>query len=143
MAEARKVLYEGMFLLHQGAIASDFSGCIDHVTGIIERYGGEIVLCRKWEERRLAYDIQGQRRGTFLLIYFNAPGSAITKIERDCNLSEKVLRTLIIRADHIGEAELEVARKEGDISVEGALRAGGDDAEQGEESERAQAGAEA
>ena len=140
MADLRKVLYEGMFLLHQGAIASDFPGCIDHVTGIIERHGGQIVLCRKWEERRLAYDIQGQRRGTFLLIYFSAPGSAITKIERDCNLSEKVLRTLIIRADHIGETELEVARKDGDVSAEAALRGGG---EEDGVAVRADAGAEA
>lgn len=149
MAEVRKVFYEGMFLLHQGAIASDFAGCVDHVTGIIERHGGEIRLCKKWEERKLAYPIKGQRRGTFLLIYFDAPGAAVAKIDRDCHLSEKVLRIQVIRADHIGEAELEVARKDGDISAEAALRgAGEEENNQGEqadgreaESETAQASA--
>lgn len=127
MADVKKVLYEGMFLLHQGAIATDFAGTVDHVTGIIERHDGEILLCKKWEERKLAYPIQGQRRGTFLVIYFNAPGASITKIERDCHLSEKVLRIMIIRGDHIGEAELEAARKDGDIAAEAALRGDGDE----------------
>ena len=67
-------LYEGLFLLNQEAVASDFAGCIDFVRNVFERAGAELVVLRKWTEMRLAYEIKGQRRGVFLLAYFNVSG---------------------------------------------------------------------
>jgi len=124
MVESSRQLYEGLFLLNQAAVAGDFGGCVDHLKEILERAGAEILLLKKWEERKLAYEIKGQRRGSFLLAYFHAPGEGLSRIERDCNLSERVIRSLVIRADHVGEVELEVARKDGDLLAETVLREG-------------------
>ena len=105
-AQDQTRLYEGMFLLRQEAVANDFGGCVEFLRTSFDRAGAEVLVLRRWDERRLAMDIKGQRRGVFLLAYFNAGGASVTGIERDCALSEHVLRCLIIRADHIGEAEL-------------------------------------
>jgi small subunit ribosomal protein S6 len=61
---------------------------------------------RKWDERRLAYEIDKQKRGVFILTYFKAPTSSISGLERDCNLSETILRLLVTRADHLTEEEI-------------------------------------
>jgi small subunit ribosomal protein S6 len=84
-----------------------------------------LIVLRKWDERRLAFEIGGQKRGIFLLAYFKAAGSSIPHIERDVNLSEKVLRVLMIKADHVGEVELELAARDADLSLEGKLRSPG------------------
>jgi len=124
MAETTGQLYEALILLNQQAVASDFGGCVEHVREIFRRAEAEVDVLRKWDERKLAYEIAGQKRGTFLLAYFHAEGGQIANIERDCSLSEQVLRVLIIRADHIGDVELELARRDAELSLEVRAREG-------------------
>lgn len=122
MAEVRINLYEGLFLLNQQAASADFAGCVDFLRQVFQRAEADLIVLRRWEERKLAYEIKGQKRGVYLLAYFKARGTQIANIERDCNLSDQVLRALITKADHIGEVELEVARKDADLSLEAKLR---------------------
>ncbi len=124
MADAKVSLYEGLFLLNPATTSSDFAGAVEHVRNFFTRANAELVVLRKWEERRLAYEIEGQKRGTYLLAYFRAPGSAISHIERDVNLSEKVMRVMMLKADHIGDVELELAARDADLSLESKLRSG-------------------
>ena len=63
---------------------------------ILEKAGAEIVSMKKWDERRLAYEINGKNRGTYILCYFHADGQKIRQIERDAQLSELILRVLIL-----------------------------------------------
>jgi len=39
--------------------------------------GGEILVSRLWEERRLAYSINGQRKGVYWLVYFRLDGNRL------------------------------------------------------------------
>jgi small subunit ribosomal protein S6 len=61
---------------------------------------------KKWDERRLAYEINGKTRGTYILCYFRAEGRRIRDIERDVQLSDRIMRVLTIRADHISEEDI-------------------------------------
>lgn len=106
MSEQRVDIYEGMFLFPQSATA-DFEGVVDHVKEILSRADAEVIAMRKWDERRLAYDIKGNKRGLYILVYFKADRSRIVGIERDCNLSETLLRSMIIRADHVPTEEIQ------------------------------------
>lgn len=122
MVEATTSLYEGLFLLSQQAVAADLGGVVDHLRQILDRADAQVVAMKKWADRRLAYEIKGQKRGVFILVYFTAPPDQIAHIERDCRLSEKIVRDLIIRADHMGQTEIEVIQKDGDLSLEAKLR---------------------
>lgn len=119
---AQTHLYEGLILLSQPALAADFGGTIQFLREVFERAEAEVIAMRKWDERRLSYAIKGQKRGTFILTYFRVRGSQIPNIERDFNLSEQVLRSLILRADHLGETELELASKDADLTLETNLQ---------------------
>jgi small subunit ribosomal protein S6 len=122
MATESNKLYEALFLLSQQEVANDFAGCVQHVRDIFARAEAELLVLRKWDERRLAYEIKGQKRGTYLLAYFKIEGAKISSIERDCDLSEQILRVLIIKADHVGQTELDLARRDQDATLEGRLR---------------------
>jgi ribosomal protein S6 len=109
MAEAKPKAhskYEAMFLLGAAATA-ELEKSIALVRGIIERHGGTILVLKKWDERKLAYEIKGQKRGLYIISYFTAPGAAIGSIERDVNLSEEVLRVLVTDAEHLNQAEMD------------------------------------
>ena len=108
--------YEAMFLL--GPVA----GSADDVTAlprqIIERHGGSIMVLKKWDDRKLSYEVEGQKRGVYVLAFFTAPGGAITAIERDVNLSEEILRVIVLKADHLSKAEMEAAEPQKPAPVE-------------------------
>ncbi len=105
MAQATVNLYEAMFLLPAGASA-ELEKSIANVKGIIERHGGQIIVLKKWDERKLAYELSGNKRGLYIIAYFRAPGPTVVGIERDVNLSEDILRVLVTKAEHLNEAEM-------------------------------------
>jgi len=89
---------------------------------VLARAEAEGLVLRKGVERKLAYTIRGQKRGVYVLAYFRCRGVQVANIERDCNLSEEITRTLIIAADYMGEPELELAKKEVTLAAEAKLR---------------------
>jgi small subunit ribosomal protein S6 len=122
MSENRVYNYEAMFVVSQ-AVAVDFQGVVDHVKEVIGKNGGTLIAMKKWDERRFAYEIDKQKRGLYILTYFSAPGSAMQAINRAADLSEKILRHLITRADHLTEDEMKAADGQKDLEVEAKLRA--------------------
>ena len=98
--------YEAMFLFPPPGV-TDVEGMIKIATGFIERHGGKLILIKKWDERKLAYEIKKQKRGTYIIAYFMAPGKAVGAIERDVTLSEDVLRVMITDASHLTQKEME------------------------------------
>ena len=106
MALQESKLYEAMFLVDTN-IAADSEATKGMIQTIMDRAKTELIVSRLWDERRLAYDINKHKRATYILCYFRANGSAISRIERDVQLSEHLLRVLVLRADHISPEELE------------------------------------
>ena len=104
-AEQSENKYEAMFLLPASA-AAETDASIKLVTGIIERHNGKILVIKKWDERKLTYEIKKQKRGLYVIAYFTAKGDAIAGIERDVNLSEEVVRVLVTDAEHLNQDEM-------------------------------------
>ncbi|MBX6312444.1 MAG: 30S ribosomal protein S6 [Isosphaeraceae bacterium] len=89
--------YEGMFLLDSSKAAINWDESVHHVHDILVKHGSEIVASRQWDERRLAYPIEGHKKGTYLLTYFRTDGANIKSIVADCRLSDVILRELILK----------------------------------------------
>ena len=105
-------LYEGMFIISDTVAGSDWEVAVKHVEDLLKNRGAEILKSEKWEERKFAYKLKGHKRGTYLLVYFNAPTDSISLIKRDFELSDNVLRTLVVRVDKIRESEPEEKAEE-------------------------------
>jgi small subunit ribosomal protein S6 len=98
-----------MFLIDPALAAQDWDGVNQTIRTILERAEAEIVSMRKWDERKLAYNIRGRTRGTYILCYFRAGGDKIQEIERDVRLSERIMRVLVLNAEHITQQDIEKA----------------------------------
>jgi ribosomal protein S6 len=104
-----------MFLVDSGD-AAQWEDLSKHLSGILARSGAEIIGITRWDERKLAYTVARRKRGTYVLTFFClARGEGIAEIERDCLLSEKVLRCLVLKADHFTVADMKMQLGE-DIS---------------------------
>ncbi len=110
-------IYEGMFLIDVG-LANDWSRAEAVIQRIIDRAEAQLLFCQKWDERRLAYEIAGRRRGVYVLTYFKAPAENIGTIERDVQLSENILRVLVLQKNQLTEAEISQMGEEAKAPVE-------------------------
>ena len=99
-----KQTYEGMFLLDAGN--PDFNAASEPVRNILTRYEAEFLTFKPWDERRLAYEIMGRKRGLYVLSYFKLDPLKVREVEHDCRLDERVLRALILRRDRLTPEEI-------------------------------------
>ena len=103
----KKKLYEAMFLVDSADAGSDWDGIIAAITKILERAKVEIVSIKKWDDRKLAYEIKGKSRGTYLLCYFRSDGQRNQEIEKGVQLSERIIRVLILCVDWMTDEDVE------------------------------------
>ena len=93
----KSVVYEGLFILDANRFARDHETLPREIEAMISESGGEILLSRLWEERRLAYAIKGQRKGAYWLMYFRLPTQKVGELTRHCEIKEGLLRQLFVR----------------------------------------------
>ncbi len=98
--------YEGLFLF-ESTFAAEFTNVETELQRIMGRAGAEVLLVAKWEDRKLAYEIKRQKRGCYVVVYFTAPPGKITDMERDCRLSEAILRVLFLNADGVSREHID------------------------------------
>ena len=63
----------------------------------MKKNGGEIDRVDEWGKRRLAYAINYKTEGYYVLMYIKAPSDLPRELERNLQISDSVLRYLVIR----------------------------------------------
>jgi small subunit ribosomal protein S6 len=106
-------VYECMFLLDPNKVSGDVPGAAKQLHAILERNHAEILASRPWDERRLAYPIKKHKKGLYYLIYFRTDAKNLAGIDRDCKLSELILRQLVLKIpSKLVDTMLQLARDE-------------------------------
>ena len=94
-----KHVYEAMFIFDSNRYGRDPGGVSGQIAALVQKVGGEMMASRLWEERRLAYPINGQRKGTYWLSYIKLESRSLAEFNRECSLNESILRSLVLRVD--------------------------------------------
>jgi small subunit ribosomal protein S6 len=108
--------YELMLVLRPDLPDDKVQATLERTTRAIAAGGGQIVKQAPWGRRRLAYPIDHHREGSYYVILFESPATAISELERGLQISEEVLRHLITRVErpvraargHDAEADADV-----------------------------------
>jgi small subunit ribosomal protein S6 len=90
-------LYETLFVVHpeRGSRAKEF---IERFKKVIEGQEGTVTQVDEWGIRDLAYRIEKQSKGYYILLRYNATGRAVEELERNLKLTDGILRYLTVRA---------------------------------------------
>lgn len=92
-------VYECLFILDSNRYARDPGGVSNGIKEMIQKCGGEVLASRLWNEQKLAYIMDGHRKGTYWLTYFRMPTANLSTYNRQCQLNESVVRNLTIKID--------------------------------------------
>ncbi len=128
-----------MCLLDNREVRKGWEPLKEAVAGMFTKHGAKVLSNRRWDERRLAYPINGQNRATYLLLYFSTDTQHIPALRRELEFSEPMMRYLITECEEVPQDAYE---PEADFDVDAipvddsapepeeprARRDGGDDA---------------
>jgi len=92
-------LYENVFIARQDISGAQVDTLADAFTQLIAEQGGEVKKRENWGLRNLAYRMNKNRKGHYILLNIDAPGPAIAELERTMRINEDVLRYLTVRVD--------------------------------------------
>jgi small subunit ribosomal protein S6 len=92
-------VYEGMFILDPAKYSRDPSAAAQQIADLIAQHGGTVLAARLWDERKLAYPIKGHKKGVYWLTYFRMPGGGLTTMERQCEITDDIIRKLVLKVD--------------------------------------------
>jgi small subunit ribosomal protein S6 len=91
--------YELMLVVRPDTPDEQVQALLDRATRSIAAAGGQIVKVSPWGRRRLAYQIGQHREGSYFLVLFDAPATAVLELERGLNITEEVMRHLVTRVE--------------------------------------------
>lgn len=96
--EKQHAAYETIFIV-------DLQLGDDNVNAMVEKFktliaeNGEITEVNEWGKRRLAYPINDLSEGYYVLVNFTAPAEFPLELERIFNITEGIMRSMVIRVD--------------------------------------------
>ena len=97
MAEKRS--YEIVFIIKSDAEDAEVMRLTEAAQKIITDQGGTIVKTEMMGKRRLAYEINHQRDGIYVLLEVEGSGGEIAEFERRMRVNDRVLRYMTVRVD--------------------------------------------
>jgi len=90
--------YEAMFIINPTLDEESTKGIIDKIKGIVEANAAPEAL-EEWGRKRLAYEVQDQKEGYYVLMHFAAPADFPAELERNFRITEGVMKYMVIRKD--------------------------------------------
>ena len=96
-------LYESVIIGRQDLTPGQFETLLEKFIEVIKSFKGEIKKRENWGIRNLAYKINKNRKGHYMLLNIDGPPEAIQEYERLMRLDEDVIRFLTIKIKSVNE----------------------------------------
>ncbi|QTH42902.1 30S ribosomal protein S6 [Cohnella sp. LGH] len=88
--------YELMYIIRPDVEQETVQAVTEKFQGIIGN-GGEIVKHDLMGKRRLAYEINKHREGTYVLVHFKGTSEIVTELERVLKITDEIIRHMVVR----------------------------------------------
>ncbi len=91
--------YETIFIVKSDLAEEALAERVAWATDILTSNGAQIVNVEEWGKKRLAYQVNKQRYGLYVLLHYEAESKVVLELERNFKLSEDVLKYLTVRLE--------------------------------------------
>jgi small subunit ribosomal protein S6 len=91
--------YEIIFIVRPDLTEEDVDKLIAQMEGVVAGTGGKLEKVEKLGRRRLAYRVQKQREGIYVLFQLQGSGDTIKEFERRLKVIDTVIKYLTVRID--------------------------------------------
>jgi small subunit ribosomal protein S6 len=92
-------IYENLFIVKPDATEEEIDGLVEQMSKSVTTGGGTIDKVEKWGKRRLAYRVEKQREGFYVLMQFTAAAATVSEFERRLRVQDSIIKFLTVRID--------------------------------------------
>lgn len=90
-------IYENTVILNPSLTEEELKSAAEKITDLITNSGGEVLKTDVSGKRRLAYELNKQKFGFYVLFLFRAPSSTVRKIEDYFKVFDPVIKFMVIK----------------------------------------------
>lgn len=90
--------YESVIIIKPNLDEGEIEGIITEITDLINQ-NGEVTKVEKMGVKKLAYEIQKNKEGYYIVIYFEADPSIISELERNYRINENIIKFITVKKD--------------------------------------------
>jgi small subunit ribosomal protein S6 len=87
--------YELVCIIHPDLDENGFKEVVEKVSGWVTEAGGSVEKVDVWGRRRMAYHINKQREGQYVLLHLNMNPATTAQLERNIRFQESVIRSML------------------------------------------------
>ena len=91
--------YEVMVILDPSLDERTVEPSLDKYLNVIRKDGGTVENVDVWGRRRMAYEIQKNAEGIYVVINLTAEPATVKEFDRQLGLNESILRSKVMRPD--------------------------------------------
>lgn len=100
--------YELIYITRQELSPAEVDNLTDSFKKTLEENGGKIASKEYWGLRNLAYKINKNTKGHYVLLNIDSPYPAVQELERIMGFNENIIRKAIFKLDHLPTKESEL-----------------------------------
>ena len=110
MSQTGKSRYE-MVVLFRPELESKMDPSLKTIADLVKQSGGDIITDQDWGRKELAYKIAGETHAIYRQYELSLPADAPAKIDGVLNITDDVIRHLIVKIDEKVEKVLAEEKK--------------------------------
>ena len=88
-----------MYIINPTVLEEGRDAVMAKVNEILTNAGATVAKTEKWGERKLAYPIDKKKTGFYVLTTLEMDGTRLVEVERKLNITEEVMRYIIVKQD--------------------------------------------
>jgi small subunit ribosomal protein S6 len=90
-------LYEEIMIIDPNLDENAINEIVENVKDKIIKQGGEILKSENWGSRKLAYQLNKQEKGHYIVLLFKAPPTTIQELERFAMITDAINKIMVIK----------------------------------------------
>ncbi len=91
--------YETILIAHVDLSEDELTALVDRYSAVVTGQKGILVKVERWGKRRLAYLINKQMRGFYILIDYAGQSAVVNELERNLKIDDKILKFMTVLKD--------------------------------------------
>ena len=103
--------YESIFIARQELGDKELEDTINNFKKILEKNNANLVDTESWGLRNLAYKIEKNKKGHYMVLKIDGSGDAIQELERNMRIDENIIRYLSLKTENINNNPSILAKK--------------------------------
>ena len=90
-------LYESLCILRPVQVETEHEQVVQKMKELLTQSGATILKLDNSGKKKLAYDIQHERKGTFITIQFEGPTTVVKELERFQRMEDQVMKFMTVK----------------------------------------------